>query len=167
MRLARLNTGRGDFGDFIEIAHHQAATRQFDQLVSFAIEATELLGREVGELSVAAFLGQVLPMVPTDTQGFQNLARREADALQNAGSISAAVDRASAMVNIALARVEADPTNGDAQTDLADAYFRHGDLMVLAGNRNETERLYRDGLAIIERLAEADPTNTSVQRDLG
>ena len=34
------------------------------------------------------------------------------------------------------------------------------------GNTVEAERFYRDGLEIIERLAEADPGNSSAQRDL-
>jgi hypothetical protein len=38
--------------------------------------------------------------------------------------------------------------------------------MVTAGKLGEAERLYREDLAIAERLAAADPDNAEAQRDL-
>jgi tetratricopeptide (TPR) repeat protein len=166
MRLARLTTGHGDFADLIEIANHQAATRQFDELVSFALTTSTIIATQLGELSVAAFLGQIVPMVPTDTKNFLALADRETDALLNTGNVSAAVDRATATTGIALERAEAEPSNSSAQGDLSVSYTRLGDVLMAAGNTSEAQRLYRDSLAIIQRVAQADPTNSSAQRNL-
>ena len=109
MRLARINAGRGDFGDLVEIARHLAVTRQFDELIGFAEEANTMIGGQLGELSVAAFLGQVVPMVPQEVDGFLTLADREMRALLNTGSVAAAIDRATTMFATAKQRAEADP----------------------------------------------------------
>jgi tetratricopeptide (TPR) repeat protein len=165
MRLARVNGGRGSFGDLVEIAVHLAVTRQFDDLMRFAHEVTTING--LGELSVAAFLGQVIPMLPEDADGYLWLTGREQEALLNTSSVGAAVDRATAILTTAKRLAQADPTNARAQRDLGVAYEHLGDLMLMAvGNLGEAERLYRNSLAILDRLAQADPTNAEAQGSL-
>jgi tetratricopeptide (TPR) repeat protein len=52
------------------------------------------------------------------------------------------------------------------QRDLSVAYDAVGDVLVAQGNLLEALKAYRDGLAIAERLAKADPNNAGRQRDL-
>ncbi len=46
------------------------------------------------------------------------------------------------------------------------ADIRIGDVLVAQGKLDEALARYRDGLAVCERLAAADPANTEWQRDL-
>jgi tetratricopeptide (TPR) repeat protein len=50
--------------------------------------------------------------------------------------------------------------------DLSVSYDRVGDVLVAQGNLPEALKSYRDGLAIADRLAKADPGNAGWQRDL-
>ncbi|WP_239310711.1 hypothetical protein, partial [Frankia sp. Cj3] len=95
MRLARLEAGRADFADLVEVARHLAAQERFDDVVAQTLTFTGVLA---GESSVAALLGEVGPMVPADSRGFLELVERELTALLNTGSTAAARDRGSAMV---------------------------------------------------------------------
>ena len=52
------------------------------------------------------------------------------------------------------------------ESDLPVAYIKMGDVLMAQGNLAEALTSYRKGLAIIERLAKADPDNTGWQRDL-
>jgi tetratricopeptide (TPR) repeat protein len=52
------------------------------------------------------------------------------------------------------------------QRDLSVAYDEVGDVLVAQGNLAEALKSFRDGLAIRERLAKADPNNAGWQRDL-
>ncbi|WP_322770247.1 CHAT domain-containing protein, partial [Frankia sp. Cr1] len=95
MRLARIKAGRAEFADLVEVARHLAAQRRFDDVVAQALRFTGMLA---GESSVAALLGEVVPMVPADSRGFLELVERELTALLNTGGTAAARDRGSAMV---------------------------------------------------------------------
>ena len=46
------------------------------------------------------------------------------------------------------------------------SYDRIGDVLVAQGNLPEALKSFRDGLAIADRLAQADPGNALWQRDL-
>jgi tetratricopeptide (TPR) repeat protein len=46
------------------------------------------------------------------------------------------------------------------------SYNKVGDVLVAQGNLTEALKSFRDGLAIAERLAKADPSNARWQRDL-
>ena len=46
------------------------------------------------------------------------------------------------------------------------SYNKVGDVLVAQGKLDEALKSYRDSLAIGERLAKADPSNTGWQRDL-
>jgi eukaryotic-like serine/threonine-protein kinase len=60
----------------------------------------------------------------------------------------------------------ADPTNSEAQHDLAFAYETEGSAHFRAGSWNEAEQAYRSALDIRQRLAELDPANHEDQRGL-
>ncbi|WP_239340160.1 tetratricopeptide repeat protein, partial [Frankia sp. CiP3] len=163
MRLARLEAGRADFADLVEVARHLAAQERFDDVVAQTLTFTGMLA---GESSVAALLGEVGPMVPADSRGFLELVERELTALLNTGSTAAARDRGSAMVASARRLAEADPTNSQAQRDLSISYERLADVAIAVGDTGRAQQLFTDGLTIARRLAEADPTNSQAQRDL-
>src|SRR5262249_35187611 len=56
--------------------------------------------------------------------------------------------------------------NAGWQRDLSVSYERVGDVLVAQGNLPEALKSFRDGLAIRDRLAQADPGNAGWQRDL-
>ncbi|WP_322761517.1 ATP-binding protein, partial [Frankia sp. Cr2] len=104
MRLARIEAGRGDFADLVEVARHLAAQERFDDVVAQALTFTDMLA---GESSVAALLGEVVPMVPADSRGFLELVERELAALLNTGGTAAARDRGESLVAAARRLAEA------------------------------------------------------------
>ena len=59
-----------------------------------------------------------------------------------------------------------DPATPDFQRALSISYERLADLASAAGDTGEAEQLYRQALAIDERLAVLDPGNTDFQRNL-
>ncbi len=156
MRLYRLQTGRGGFSDLVEICRHRGATARFKEVVAFAFQAVAALAQQLGQQSVAAFLGEVVPMIPADTDGFLPLADRESQALLNTGSPSAALRRTQTILNTTRQRAEADPGNAQAQRDLSVCYERLGDLMLQLGDGAQAERFYRDQRAIAETVLTAD-----------
>ena len=93
MRLQRFNSGRGGYDDLVDIAHNFAATGRFDELARFGLEVADLLARTAGELSVAAFLGEIIPAMPSSCR-YLPLARRGLQALVRTGSISAGLQQA-------------------------------------------------------------------------
>jgi tetratricopeptide (TPR) repeat protein len=58
------------------------------------------------------------------------------------------------------------PDDMTYRRDLADAYNEIGDVLLAQGKLTEALRSYRDGLAVTEQLANADPTNAAWQRAL-
>lgn len=82
----------------------------------------------LGELSVAAFLGEVLAMVPEDTDDYLILADREREALEQTGSIAAAAARATTMLDLAQRRIDADPDGGAPRTPNRRHHHRHHPL---------------------------------------
>jgi hypothetical protein len=61
--------------------------------------------------------------------------------------------------------IDAARRNGD-ERGLSVSYDRVGDVLVAQGNLPEALKSFRDGLAIRDRLAKADPGNAGWQRDL-
>jgi len=166
MRDARLEAGRVTFADLVEICRHHAGAAQHRELVGFAFSAVAGIEAQFGELSVAAFLGEVVPLVPSSTDGFLPLADRESEALLNTGSVRAALQRAGTLLRLTRESAAADPGNAQAQRDLSISYHKLGDLLLRLGDGPQAERHYRDSLTIRERLAAADPGNAQAQRDL-
>src|SRR5262249_37210027 len=145
MRLDRVRAPGWRFGDLVEIARHRAEAGRFDELIGFALAACDALN---GALSVAAYLGEVMPMVPTEAGGYLPLADHELQALLAAGTTTAALERMKAMIDVARTRAQADPGSAAAQHNLSVSQERLGDLMLRLGNGAEAERLYRQSLAI-------------------
>ncbi|MEK8109409.1 hypothetical protein NKG94_41955 [Micromonospora sp. M12] len=166
MRSARLTNGNGTFTDLVEIARHYAALHQTEQMIDFALLAAETIARQLGELSVAAFLGEIVDLVPTTDRTFLPLADREAQALLATGSIDAAFNRYTKILLTTAQFAEANPTNTQAQRDLSVSHNKVGDLATVRGDLAAAEITYQAGLRIRQRLAEADPTNAQAQRDL-
>jgi hypothetical protein len=52
------------------------------------------------------------------------------------------------------------------QRSLSVSYERVSNVLVAQGKLDEALKAYRDGLAIVERLATADPSNMQWRRDL-
>jgi tetratricopeptide (TPR) repeat protein len=165
MRLQRFNSGRGDYDDLVDIAHNLAATSRFDELSDFGLEVADLLAHQFGELSVAAFLGEIIPAMPS-TRRYLSLFDRGLNALLRTGSITAGLQQAQAIVEICAREAEAHPDSAAVQRDLGRAYDNLARVLETAGQLAEAERRHRDSLAIRERLAAADPDNTQAQRDL-
>jgi tetratricopeptide (TPR) repeat protein len=65
-----------------------------------------------------------------------------------------------------LAGLAAEKPDRTYQGDLAIAYDEVGDVLVAQGDLTAALQAYRDSLAIAERLAKADRSNTQWQRDL-
>ena len=150
MRLGRVNSGRGGYDDLIDMAHNFAATGRFDELASFGLEVAGLLARQAGELSVAAFLGEIIPAMPS-TRRYLPLTIRGLEALVRTGSITAGLRQAKSMVEVCFREAEADPGNARAQRDLSISYDGLAEVLITAGQPDEVERLYRQSLAIAEQ----------------
>ena len=112
MRLHRLNTGRGGFDDLVELIRHLTGCREYDQAVSFAFEACDLIG---GEVAISALLAESVPLIPTDHSGYLPLADRECEALLRIGPVSATVERRNPLLKLAESRAAADPGNAGYQ----------------------------------------------------
>ena len=165
MRLQRFNSGRGAYDNLVDVAHNFAATGRFDELADFSLQVADLLARQVGELSVAAFLGEIIPAIPS-TRRYLPLTQRGLQALIRTGSISAGLQQAQAMVEICTREATADPDDAGAQRDMVASYNSLAEVLVTAGQLDEAKRLFREALAIAERLAAAAPGNAEAQRDL-
>jgi hypothetical protein len=98
MRLHRLNTGRGGFDDLVELIRHFAGCREYDDAVSVAFEACDLVG---GEVAISALLAESVPLIPTVHSGYLPLADRECEALLRIGLVSATVERRNSLLKLA------------------------------------------------------------------
>ena len=150
MRIARINTGRAGFDDLVEVARHLAAIQRYDDLAAYALSAADA---GLGEVSVAALLGEILRTLPTDHAGYLSVARTPGR--------SAAQQRQHRRGPWQLSGPEPDrggPGPGrsgsaKAQRDLSVSHNSLGELMVAVGDSRGAERYYRDELAIAQRLA--------------
>jgi hypothetical protein len=163
MRLHRLNTGRGGFDDLIELIRHFAGCREYDDAVSVAFQACDLVG---GEVAISALLAESVPLIPTDHSEYLPLADRECEALLRIGLVSATVERRNSLLKLTESRAAADPGNAGYQRDLTASHNNLGNLAVALGDTTTAEQHYRTYLSIAERLAATDPANAQYQRDL-
>ena len=166
MRLARIGTARGEFDDLLEIARHLAAAGQLETLLSFTQDVVAPVESSLGELSVATFLGEVVPNVPPRTPGFLELAHREAQALLNTGRVAAAAARAQTILDIAHEHADADAADMQAQRNVLVAASTLAAIMVRLGDSEAAMDLYRSNLKLAEQLVAADPVSVQAQRDL-
>ncbi|WP_149262445.1 CHAT domain-containing protein, partial [Actinomadura sp. K4S16] len=93
MRNARFQDGRGSYEDLLDIARHHAALREYDDLAGYAYQAAVAIAAQLGELSVTAFLGEIIPLTPHDHRSRLRLLDREATALIRTGNLQTAATR--------------------------------------------------------------------------
>ena len=165
MRIARVNSSDGRFADLVEVCRHFAGAHMHDDLVGFGFQAVDAIKR-FGELSVAAFLGEIVPLVVPEHPHYVWLADRETQALLNTGSVSVARQRTNHLLAVTKMRVEAEPQNPQARRDMSFFLTRLGEIVLLIGDLAAAERCYRDALATDEKLALADPGDSQAQRDI-
>ena len=86
-------------------------------------------------------------------------AEDEPDQLDTHSALPAALRHYRSSLAIRERLAQADPGNAAWQRDLSVSYDRIGDVMVAQGDRAGARKLYRDGVAISERLftAPSDP----------
>ena len=164
MRLARLEAGRVEFADLVEICRHHAGAGQHDELTQFARAAFTAIEQQLGELSVAAFLGEVLPLVPEEHPNHGALGGREVYALLNTGRVTAARERAAELLVVAARQLEANPSSDSLRRALAVRHERMGDLLLPLGDSEGAEAHYRASLQIAETRIADNPEHTESQR---
>ncbi len=119
------------------------SSREADARESLALFTAS--GDELGQMHAQRTLGEIL------------VQRRD---LVEAGECFLEFSR------IATLRAEAKPEDLARQRQLCVSHNLHGDLLMAKGNRTGALAHYRDGLAIIEKLAALDPEYTVCQRDM-
>ena len=159
-----IEASRAGYETLTEIVHHLRAASQFDELAEFA---NGVLPELDGELTVAAFLGDVTPGFPTDHAAYPFLVSRERDALEATGSTAAAAVKGDEAVALVTRAAEAAPQDTQAQVGLSAALDCQGRLLHRLGRTADARRCYEQALAIDLQLAEAEPDNMGYQRDLG
>ena len=88
------------------------------------------------------------------------------DMLNSLGKMNEARETRKRCFEISKERVDAFPSNTDAQRELSVSYNRLGDLEKAAGNAAAAREWYEKALEIYERLAKAMPENVDAQRNL-
>ncbi|MEV4627362.1 CHAT domain-containing protein [Micromonospora sp. NPDC049523] len=159
-----MQAGRADFQTVTEVVHHLRTAGRFDGLATFAEALLPGLG---GELTIAAFLGDVTPGFPSDHPAYLDLLGRERDALEASGSTAAAAVKGEEVLAVVSAVAEAEPENMQAQVALSSALDSQGRLMRRLGRTTEARDHYETALAIDLRLCQADPDDLHYQRNLG
>ncbi|MBB5868637.1 tetratricopeptide (TPR) repeat protein [Allocatelliglobosispora scoriae] len=163
MHIQRLDSRRAIYSDLTELGRHYAAVGDFDNLAHFALDVCRQLP---GELTVAAFLNDLRPMLADDHPLYLTLLDREREALANTGNSIATSRIVNEMLRLTRSRASADPADIEYQRDLSIALNRLGDLARAAGDMVTARASYTESLTMARRLTAADPTNIQYQRDL-
>ncbi|MFI6762943.1 CHAT domain-containing protein [Micromonospora sp. NPDC050417] len=159
-----VEANRAGFEDLTEAVYHLRAADRFDELATFA---EKLLPSLDGELTVAAFLGEVTPGFPTDHVAYLELVRRERDALEATGSTAAAAAKGEEVVALTAGLVEVEPQAPEALVELSSALDSQGRLLRHLGRMAEAHSHYEQALHIDMHLCEVDPEDVQYQRNLG
>ena len=144
-RLRRVNAGEAGLEDVAEAARNYSAAGEADQAVDLVAQVAAM---QLPTMTKAAFLGEVLSLVPEDHDSFAVVVDAEAEALIALGLGPQALVRHRQLLARHERLAATDPTNAGFQRDLSVSYNKLGDLMVAVGNGTEAERFFRDGLAI-------------------
>jgi tetratricopeptide (TPR) repeat protein len=163
MRLRRFEQQHVTYDDLADIPRHLAALGRYDDAADIATHAAEVLP---GTLTVAAYLAEVRPLIPSAERAWVLVADLEVQAMLRAGDLRAATRQLQAIHDQVQARAAADPANTEWQRDLSISHNKLGDVAVAAGDLAAARAAYQAGLDIAARLAAADPANTEWQRDL-
>ena len=167
MHLRRIEHGRWTFDDLTETCRHLAATRRFDDLAAFALQAANA---GIGQLAVAALLGQVVPTMPPDHPFYVYVANREVQALLLSGNTTAANARLTTTLQLTTGQGQANPGDSEAQRDLSFVYTSLGDLLRTAGDTksrpNASSAPASPSTRNLPRPTRATPGPTRPQRQL-
>jgi tetratricopeptide (TPR) repeat protein len=163
MRVAKIAQGRGDFADVLEICRHYAAVEDYEELALFALDVVEHRFGDRHELGVAAFLGEVVPLVPSETAGYLQLVDREQAALLRTGRPTAALERGRSLLRAAEARFARAAGDIDAAVDLTTALGRVGELLRALGEFDDAREVLERALQIRESLLADDPDDQELQ----
>ncbi|WP_426512317.1 CHAT domain-containing protein [Dactylosporangium sp. McL0621] len=153
-----LDAGRAAFATVTEGVYHLDG----DELADFA---ALVLPKLSGEVAVAAFLGDVTQKLPAGHPAYLSLLTRERDALEATGSTAAAAQKGAEAVAVT-GRAAAAADTG-AQIALSSALDSQGRLLHRLGRLADARRHYERALAIDVRLAEADPADVQLRRNVG
>ncbi|MEH1167754.1 CHAT domain-containing protein [Micromonospora sp. CPCC 205539] len=152
---------RAGFETLTEGVYHLRVAGRFDELATFA---QTLLPSLAGELTVAAFLGEVTLDFPVAHPAYLDLTGRERDALEAIGSTAAAAAKGQDVLDLLSSVAGRDP---QAQLDLSAALDSQGRLTRRLGQLDEARRHYEQALAIDLRLGRSDPDDLQYQRNVG
>ncbi|WP_433087718.1 CHAT domain-containing protein [Dactylosporangium sp. CA-052675] len=155
-----VDAGRADFATALEGAYHLSG----DELADFA---GAVLAKLSGEVSVAAFLGDVTERLPARHPAYLSLLTRERDALEAIGSTAAAAEKGEEAVAITGRAAKAGPGDAGAQVALSAALDSQGRLLHRLGRLADARRAYERALEIDTRLAAADPDDLQLRRNVG
>ncbi|MEU7673710.1 CHAT domain-containing protein [Micromonospora taraxaci] len=156
-----IEADRASFETLTEGVHHLRAVGRFDELATFA---QTLLPSLAGELSIAAFLGEVTLGFPVEHRAYLELAGAERDALEAVGSTAAAAAKGQELVDLLSS---AGKNDTQVQLDLSAALDSQGRLARRLGQLDEARRHYERALAIDLRLRQEDPNDLRYQRNVG
>ncbi|GAA1376543.1 tetratricopeptide repeat protein [Catellatospora chokoriensis] len=155
--------GRADFATLTEAVRHLASAGRFDELAEFADATLPSLG---GQLTVAAFLGDVTPALPDGHGAYPALLSRERDALEATGATTAAAAKGEELVARAAQAVDAAPQDPAALLGLSAALDGQARLLHRLGDTPQARTYYEQALAIDLGLSQADPDDVPYQRNL-
>jgi eukaryotic-like serine/threonine-protein kinase len=93
-----------------------------------------------------------------DVQGNSNMA--------NLGDTSGAIASYQKSLTIRQTLVEAEPTNRELKSELAESYERIGDILKITGDVSKSDENYQQAIALLESLSAAAPDDLSLRRRL-
>jgi hypothetical protein len=131
-RLRRLQQGRADQLDLLDLARHLAALHQYDEVADLATQAVAVLP---GSLAAAAFLADIRALLPSSHRSWIQVTKEEYEAVKAAGNLSQAEALLTAMRQEIDSQTAASPADMFWQSwlsvvivDLADLATARGDL---------------------------------------
>ncbi|MEJ2851874.1 CHAT domain-containing protein [Saccharothrix sp. CCNWLW140] len=163
MRHHRITTGQPRLDDYIDHIRHLASCGDYDEAADAALTACHLVD---GEVTVAALLAEIVPLIPTSHRHYTWLSERECDAMQTIGLTTATAHKRHQIHELLQERLATNPDNAEYQRDLSISHDKLGDLAMARGDTGTAEQHYQASLDIAQRLATADPDNAEYQRDL-
>lgn len=143
MRLQRLQRGRVTYDDLIDIARHQAAIGQQDQIPGLARRVVAALP---GVLAAAAYLAEIRPLIPTTQRAWEDVAKLEYEAVRAAGDLTSAGALLREMQHRIDERLATDPHDIVALADMSVLLVDLGDLAVAVGDLDTARGHYQAAL---------------------
>lgn len=140
------------------IADLPGATPVRQRLVKDALDYLDSLAKEASDDRALQRELAAAYVKIGDVQGNSRMA--------NLGDIGGALQSYRKSLAIRQALVEAEPTNSDVQSELAESHERMGTLLRDTGDVNGAEQSYRRATTILEKLSSTAPENVELRRKL-